>query len=79
MEDDPRRRKPDISLAKQVLDWAPKVNLMEGLKLTVDYFRNELTRNENIHLPNDFKMHDIYYFTSTEEAQLKNKNDKNEL
>lgn len=52
---------------------------MEGLKLTVDYFRSELTRNENIHLPNDFKMHDIYYFTSTEEAQLKNKQSKSEL
>ena len=79
MEDDPRRRRPDNSLAKQVLNWEPKVKLMDGLKLTVDYFRNELTQNENIHLPNDSNMHDVYYFTSTEEAQLKIQKEKSEL
>ncbi|MFH2098869.1 MAG: NAD-dependent epimerase/dehydratase family protein, partial [Pseudomonadota bacterium] len=36
--DDPRQRKPDISLAAKVLDWEPKVHLEEGLRLTVDYF-----------------------------------------
>ena len=39
--DDPVTREPDITLAKQVLDWNPKVNLEEGLKLTVEYFKKE--------------------------------------
>jgi UDP-glucuronate decarboxylase len=38
--DDPRQRKPNIDLAKQKLDWEPKVPLSEGLKSTVAYFRN---------------------------------------
>ena len=37
-EDDPRQRRPDISKAKKVLDWQPKVELREGLKATIDYF-----------------------------------------
>jgi UDP-glucuronate decarboxylase len=37
--DDPRQRRPDISLAKAKLDWEPKVPLEEGLRQTVDYFR----------------------------------------
>ena len=37
--DDPIRRKPDISLANEVLDWSPTIQLKEGLKNTVDYFR----------------------------------------
>ncbi len=37
-EDDPVRRKPDISLAKETLDWKPIINLEEGLKRTIDYF-----------------------------------------
>ena len=37
--DDPRRRRPDISLAKELLGWEPKVPLAEGLAKTVDYFR----------------------------------------
>jgi len=38
--DDPRQRKPDISLAKAKLDWEPKIKLEEGLKMTIAYFRN---------------------------------------
>jgi UDP-glucuronate decarboxylase len=38
-QDDPRQRRPDISLAKSTLDWEPKVQLREGLDLTVSYFR----------------------------------------
>ena len=38
-EDDPKQRQPDISLAKQELDWSPKVNLSEGLEKTIAYFR----------------------------------------
>jgi len=37
--DDPRQRKPDISLAKQKLNWEPKIKLDEGLKKTIDYFK----------------------------------------
>jgi len=38
--DDPAQRKPDISLAKQVLGWEPSVSLHDGLKKTVHYFRD---------------------------------------
>ncbi len=37
-QDDPRQRKPDITLAKQLLNWEPKVPLEEGLKKTIEYF-----------------------------------------
>lgn len=37
--DDPMQRQPDITLARQLLDWEPKVQLEEGLKETIDYFR----------------------------------------
>ncbi len=37
-EDDPKRRKPDISLAIQKLDWKPKYNLDIGLRNTINYF-----------------------------------------
>ena len=38
-EDDPRRRKPDIALAKSLYDWSPKTSLTEGLIRTINYFR----------------------------------------
>jgi UDP-glucuronate decarboxylase len=38
-QDDPKQRKPDITLAKKELDWEPKVQLEEGLKKTIEYFR----------------------------------------
>jgi dTDP-glucose 4,6-dehydratase len=41
-DDDPRKRRPDISKAKQVLGWEPKVPLEEGLRETVEYFKREL-------------------------------------
>ena len=37
-EDDPKKRRPDIGKAKQVLGWEPKVGLDEGLRKTVEYF-----------------------------------------
>jgi UDP-glucuronate decarboxylase len=40
--DDPRQRKPDISKAMALLDWAPTVTLDEGLKPTIRYFRDVL-------------------------------------
>lgn len=41
-QDDPRQRKPDIALAQSDLGWIPKVNLEDGLKETIDYFRQVL-------------------------------------
>lgn len=38
-EDDPKKRKPDITLAKETLGWEPKVSLVDGLKKTIEYFR----------------------------------------
>ncbi|HXH75732.1 MAG TPA: UDP-glucuronic acid decarboxylase family protein [Bacteriovoracaceae bacterium] len=38
-QDDPKQRCPDISLAKKMLDWEPTVQLDEGLKRTIEYFR----------------------------------------
>lgn len=39
-EDDPMQRCPDISKAGNVLNWKPEVSVEEGLKLTIDYYRN---------------------------------------
>ena len=39
-ENDPKVRKPDIKLAKKILNWNPKITLEEGLKETIDYFYN---------------------------------------
>lgn len=36
--DDPKKRKPDIKLAKNILNWSPKCNLNEGLKNTINFF-----------------------------------------
>jgi len=41
-EDDPTQRKPDISLAKKVIGWAPKVKVKDGLQITTDYFQRVL-------------------------------------
>lgn len=37
--DDPKQRQPDISLVKQQLDWQPQVDLILGLRETIDYFK----------------------------------------
>jgi UDP-glucuronate decarboxylase len=39
-QDDPHRRKPDISLAKEILNWEPSVDLENGLRETIDYFKS---------------------------------------
>ncbi|MBM3185931.1 MAG: SDR family oxidoreductase [Bacteroidetes bacterium] len=43
--DDPKQRQPDITKAKEILNWEPKVNRSEGLKITYDYFKS-LTSEE---------------------------------
>ncbi len=40
-QDDPRQRMPDITLAKRVLGWQPRVDLEEGLEKTIEWFRKE--------------------------------------
>jgi len=41
-QDDPKQRRPDISTAKSVINWEPRVSVDEGLKLTIDYFQRVL-------------------------------------
>ena len=43
--DDPTRRRPDITVAKDVLGWEPTVGMIEGLTATIDYFRGELAQD----------------------------------
>ena len=38
-QDDPKQRRPDITKAKTMLDWEPRVPLRDGLERTIDYFR----------------------------------------
>jgi dTDP-glucose 4,6-dehydratase len=47
-QDDPKQRRPDISKARALLGWEPKISLEQGLKLSMDYFRQaiELERTE---------------------------------
>jgi len=47
VEDDPQRRRPDITRAKTVLGWQPLVSLEKGLAKTVEYFRKELGRSKH--------------------------------
>ena len=44
--DDPHVRQPNISLAKKVLDWEPKVSLEDGLKKTIEYFKKQMEENK---------------------------------
>ena len=43
-EDDPRRRKPDISKAVELLDWRPRIDLETGLEATIEWFEDEQNR-----------------------------------
>ena len=51
--DDPRQRQPDITRAKKILGWEPKVKRKEGLKITYDYFKS-LPTEELSKLPKEF-------------------------
>jgi dTDP-glucose 4,6-dehydratase len=43
-QDDPKRRCPDITKAKHLLGWEPRVSLDEGLRLTLAYFREQFAK-----------------------------------
>ncbi|MCX8082117.1 MAG: SDR family oxidoreductase [bacterium] len=45
LEDDPKQRRPDISKAKELLQWEPLISLEDGLKRTFDYFKGKLKGN----------------------------------
>ncbi len=51
--DDPKQRKPDITRAKEILGWSPKVNRRDGLRITYDYFRS-LPSDEWFKQPKEF-------------------------
>jgi dTDP-glucose 4,6-dehydratase len=57
--DDPKQRQPDITKARELLDWQPKIGRSEGLKITYEYFQSlsqeELTKKEH----NDFEKYII--------------------
>ena len=52
-EDDPKQRQPDISKARELLNWEPKVSRSEGLKITFDYFKS-LPKEDLYKLPKEF-------------------------
>jgi dTDP-glucose 4,6-dehydratase len=41
-EDDPKVRQPDITRAKRILGWEPRVNFDEGIRKTIDYFKQHI-------------------------------------
>jgi nucleoside-diphosphate-sugar epimerase len=45
-QDDPKQRCPDITRARTILRWEPKVNLEEGLRLTYEYFRGKVAQTD---------------------------------
>lgn len=53
-QDDPKQRQPDISLAKKLLNWEPKVQRAEGLRLTYEYFKS-LPKEELYKQPKEFE------------------------
>lgn len=56
-QDDPLKRRPDISLAKKILDWEPKVGREEGMKLTYKYFKSLSEEELNKRDHKDFTKH----------------------
>lgn len=56
--DDPRKRLPDITVAKKHLNWQPKWSVKDGLEQTINYFRNELNEKfDNEQLNNRYQTH----------------------
>lgn len=54
--DDPKKRLPNITLAKEKLDWTPKITLNEGLDLTIQYFRNECQNETDLLIPTNLNL-----------------------
>ena len=53
-QNDPKQRQPDITKAKKELNWQPKINGAEGLKITYEYFKS-LPEEEWYKLPKEFE------------------------
>jgi UDP-glucuronate decarboxylase len=47
-QDDPRQRRPDISMAQKLLDWKPVIDLDQGLRSTIAYFENLLSQTNSV-------------------------------
>jgi dTDP-glucose 4,6-dehydratase len=47
-QDDPKQRRPDISKARSLLGWEPKVELEAGLKLSLEYFRKAVQEKSGV-------------------------------
>src|SRR5262245_24994749 len=47
-EDDPQQRRPDITRARQLLGWEPKINLEAGLRLSMPYFQEVIALEEKV-------------------------------
>jgi dTDP-glucose 4,6-dehydratase len=47
-QDDPKQRRPDIGKARALLEWEPKIDLASGLKLSLEYFRQAVTRQASV-------------------------------
>ena len=45
--DDPKIRQPDIAKAKEIFNWSPKIDLEEGLRNTLEYFKTKISSNNN--------------------------------
>lgn len=53
VEDDPQRRRPDITVAKEQLNWEPRIKLRQGLEKSIEYFRSELNKMQSSNNPNN--------------------------
>jgi dTDP-glucose 4,6-dehydratase len=47
-QDDPQKRQPDITRAKEILGWEPKVGRAEGLRITLEYFKEKIKTPETV-------------------------------
>jgi dTDP-glucose 4,6-dehydratase len=50
-QDDPKQRQPDISKARRLLGWAPKIGLRRGLEMSMDYFRSAVKSADRTEIP----------------------------
>ena len=46
-QDDPKQRRPDISKARELLGWEPRIDLEKGLRLSLDYFRKAVAEEDS--------------------------------